>query len=50
MAKACYPEVKLSRYNFNFGNCPTNDSKNYTLTLKNRNDDLPLDFNFTKIA
>lgn len=50
MARACYPEVKINRQSFQFGECKTNDSKNFILTIKNKNEDLPLDFAFTKVA
>jgi hypothetical protein len=50
MARACYPNIKLNRQMFQFGECPTNDRRDFTLTIKNKNEDLPMDFNFTKVA
>lgn len=50
MARACYPEIKISRQNIQFGECPTNERRDYNLTIKNKNEDLPIDFNFTKVA
>jgi hypothetical protein len=50
MARACYPEVKISRQVIQFGECATNERKDYNLTIKNKNEDLPIDFNFTKVA
>ena len=50
MARACYPDIKISRQNIAFGDCPQNDRRDYNLTIKNKNEDLPLDFNFTKVA
>ena len=50
MARSQYPEVKINRQYFAFGECATNERKDMTLTIKNKNLDLPIDFNFTKIA
>ena len=50
MAKACYPDLKLNKQMLQFGECPTNGRRDFTLTIKNKNEDLPLDFNFTKVA
>lgn len=50
MARAVFHEVKQSRETIQFGECATNDRKDYILTLKNRNEDLPIDFNFSKVA
>lgn len=50
MARACYPEIKISRQTIQFGECPAKERRDYNLTIKNKNEDLSLDFNFTKIA
>ena len=50
MAKACFPDLKLNKQMLQFGECPTNGRKDFTLTIKNKNEDLPIDFNFTKVA
>jgi len=50
MARTCYPDIKINRQMFAFGECPTNERRDMTLTIKNRSEDLTLDFNFTKIA
>jgi hypothetical protein len=50
MARACYPNVKINRQLFQFGDCPSNGRKDFILTLKNKNEDLPMDFKFSKIA
>lgn len=50
MARACYPEVKISRQTISFGECPANERRDYNLTVKNKNEDLPIEFNFTKVA
>jgi hypothetical protein len=50
MARAAYPEVKINRQFFAFGECQTNDRRDMTLTIKNKNIDMPIDFCFTKIA
>jgi len=50
MARACYPDVKISKQQLQFGECATNERKDYSLTVTNKNEDLPLDFNFRKVA
>lgn len=50
MAKACYPDLKLNKQMIQFGECPCNGRKDFTLSIKNKNEDLPIDFNFTKAA
>ena len=50
MAKACYPDLKLNKQMLQFGECSCNGRKDFTLTIKNKNEDLPIDFNFTKVA
>lgn len=50
MARACFPEVKISKQVIQFGECPQKERKDYVLTIKNYNEDLPIDFNFTKIS
>lgn len=50
MARGCYPQIKLNKQNFQFGETPTNGRKDFTLTLKNKNENLPIDFNFGKVA
>ena len=50
MARACYPNLKLNKQVLQFGECPCHDRKDFILTIKNQNEDLPIDFNFTKVA
>lgn len=50
MARAVYPEIKLNKQVFSFGECGCNDRRDMTLTIRNKSKDLPLDFNFTKVA
>ena len=50
MARACYPEVKISKQQMQFGECATNERKDFALTVTNKNEDLPLDFAFSKVA
>lgn len=50
MARACYPDIKISRQQISFGECPVNERRDYNLTIKNKNEDLPIEFNFTKAA
>ena len=50
MARACYPDVKISKEQLQFGECATNERKDFALTVTNKNEDLPLDFAFSKVA
>jgi len=50
MARACYPDVKISKQQLQFGECASNERKDFALTVTNKNEDLPLDFRFTKVA
>lgn len=50
MARACYPDVKISKQQLQFGECPSNDRRDFALTVTNKNEDLPLDFAFSKTS
>jgi len=50
MARACYPDIKLSKQQLQFGECASNERKDYVLTVTNRNEDLAVDFAFSKVA
>ena len=50
MARACYPEVKISKQQIHFGECAANERRDYVLTVTNKNEDLALDFKFTQAA
>ena len=50
MARACYPDVKISKQQVQFGECATNERKDFALTVTNNNPDLALDFAFSKVA
>ena len=50
MVRACYPDIKISKQQLQFGECASNERKDYVLTLTNKNEDLALDFAFTKVA
>ena len=40
----------MNKQNLQFGSIPSYDRKDFTLTIKNKNPDLPIDFNFSKVA
>ena len=44
MVRACYPDIKISKQQLQFGECAANDRRDYSLKIENRNEDLPLDF------
>ena len=46
MARACYPDLKISKQELQFGECASNARRDYALTVTNRNEDLALDFLF----
>lgn len=50
MARACYPDIKISKQQLQFGECASNERKDFALTVTNKNEDLPLDFYFSKAA
>lgn len=50
MARAMYPDLKINKQHLNFGECPCNERRDMTLSIKNKNKDLILDFNFSKVA
>ena len=50
MARAQYPDIKINRQTFQFGECPQNERRDMVLSIRNRSEDLPLDFNFPKVA
>lgn len=50
MARAQYPEIKINRQTFDFGECFCNERRDMVLQIRNKSEDLPLDFNFTKVA
>lgn len=50
MARACYPDIKVSKKQLQFGECASYERKDYALSITNRNEDLPVDFNFSKAA
>ena len=50
MARAMYPDIKISKQLLNFGECPSNERRDMTLTIKNKNKTMILDFNFSKVC
>jgi hypothetical protein len=50
MARAMYPDLKINKQHLVFGECPSNERRDMTLSIKNKNKDLILDFNFSKVA
>ena len=50
MARACYPDIKINKQNLQFGECASNERRDFALTVTNKNEDLALDFNFSKTA
>lgn len=50
MARAQYPEIKINRQTFEFGEVNCNERRDMVLSIRNKSEDLPLDFNFTKVA
>lgn len=50
MARACYPDIKISKQALQFGECASNERKDFALTVTNKNEDLALDFAFSRVA
>eukprot|EP00466_Bigelowiella_natans_P011255 jgi/Bigna1/72093/fgenesh1_pg.18_\ len=49
-ARACLPDVKISRDYLDFGECPVNSQQAICTSIQNRSVDLPLSFAFGKVA
>jgi hypothetical protein len=47
--KAIYPDITLDKTMLNFWECKLHERKIITLTLSNKNEELPIDFSFNKI-
>jgi len=50
MARAVYPDIKINKQVFSFGECGCNDRRDMVLSIRNKNKDNALDFNFTRVA
>ena len=48
-AKGICPTVKMSHHLINFGECKVHDRRDYLVTLENKNEDHPIDFNFANV-
>ncbi len=44
-----YPEITLDKTSLNFWECRLYERKYITIRITNKNDELPLDFRFTKV-
>jgi hypothetical protein len=49
-AQAVNPDVKISRMNLDFGDCPVNCHQSIVITLSSCCNDLPMDFAFKRVA
>ena len=49
-ARGVCPTVKLSSYVIQFGDCETNERRDFLLTLENMNEEIPIEFGFQKVA
>lgn len=49
-AHAVLPALKLSENTVHFYDCPVNEQRDAQITLENRSEDLPLDFQFEQVA
>jgi len=47
---ACKPEVHVTRKVFRFGSCPTNDRRDISFSVTNKNGELPVRFSLNKVA
>jgi len=48
-AKGICPTVKISHHLISFGDCPVHERKDFMVTLDNRNDEHPVDYNFSSV-
>lgn len=49
-ARAVLPSVKISDTSIHFHECPLKEQRDYLLKLENLNEELPIDFAFSKVA
>ena len=47
--KALYPDITIDKTSLNFWECNLKEKKVITVTITNKNDELPIDFSFSKI-
>ena len=47
--KALYPDITIDKTSLNFWECNLKEKKVITITITNKNDELPIDFSFSKI-
>ena len=47
--KALFPDITIDKTSLNFWECNLKEKKVITITITNKNDELPIDFNFNKI-
>ena len=49
-ARAILPNVKILTNSINFGDCNVHDTRDFLLTLENMNEEIPLEYEFDRIA
>ena len=49
-ARAVLPNVKISDLSVHFYECPVREQRDYLIRLENMNEELPIDFTFSKVA
>lgn len=49
-ARAIFPNVEISHLSIHFYECPINEHRDFLIKMENKNDELPLDFEFSHIA
>ena len=49
-ARAIFPSVEISHLSIHFYECPINEHRDFLIKMENKNDELPLDFEFSHIA
>ena len=47
--KALFPDITIDKTSLNFWECNLKEKKVITITITNKNDELPIDFIFNKI-
>ena len=49
-AKGVCPTIRISNHTVNFGSCSVGSHKDFLVTLENKNEEHPIDFNFSIVA
>ena len=47
--KGVCPQIKLSQTELNFFECPMNEKRDILINIENKNEEVPIEYNFDKV-